>query len=216
MARLASVTCGAIWRRDGDSNPGEALTSTRFPGVRLKPLGHPSDEKPPLKTGSRAGGNLSGAYGVFNSIRRRQCQTSICRYAGAALFLLASHNGADHAGVMFRLLLRILAVTCAGMTSLMIWQDLSAPSNASKPLGRIWHDLHSGSLQVSEAVVSRFIDPCGLVIALDCTPFLWHPLIASVLGWPAGLIGCVLTGILWFFGRPKQRHGRPSKRALSR
>ena len=49
MARLASVTCGAMWRRDGDSNPGEALTSTRFPGVRLKPLGHPSGEKLPIK-----------------------------------------------------------------------------------------------------------------------------------------------------------------------
>ena len=31
-----------IWRRDGDSNPGGAFTPTRFPGVRLKPLGHPS------------------------------------------------------------------------------------------------------------------------------------------------------------------------------
>ena len=144
-----------------------------------------------------------------------QCQTSICRYAVAGLILLASHSGADHAGNMFRLLLRILAVACAGMTSLVIWQDLSTPSDASKPLGRIWHDLHSSSLQVSEAVVSRFIDPCGLIIALDCTPFLWHPLIASFLGWPAGLIGCVLCGVLWFFGRPKQRHSRPSKRALS-
>ena len=34
--------CGrfCIWRRDRDSNPGEEFTSTRFPGVRLKPLGH--------------------------------------------------------------------------------------------------------------------------------------------------------------------------------
>ena len=31
-----------MWRRDGDSNPGGAFTPTRFPGVRLKPLGHPS------------------------------------------------------------------------------------------------------------------------------------------------------------------------------
>ena len=31
------------WRRDGDSNPGGALTPTRFPGVRLKPLGHLSN-----------------------------------------------------------------------------------------------------------------------------------------------------------------------------
>lgn len=30
----------SIWRRDWDSNPGDALTSTRSPGVRLRPLGH--------------------------------------------------------------------------------------------------------------------------------------------------------------------------------
>ena len=49
MVRVASAACEAVWRRDGDSNPGEALTSTRFPGVRLKPLGHPSGEKLPIK-----------------------------------------------------------------------------------------------------------------------------------------------------------------------
>ena len=32
------------WRREGDSNPRGAFTPTRFPGVRLKPLGHPSNE----------------------------------------------------------------------------------------------------------------------------------------------------------------------------
>jgi hypothetical protein len=117
---------------------------------------------------------------------------------------------------MFRLLLRILAVACSGMTSLLIWQDLSTPSDASKPLGRIWHDLHSGSLQVSEAVVSRFIDPCGLIIALDCTPFLWHPLIASFLGWPAGLSAVLCAAFYGFLEDPNSGIGRPSKRALSR
>ena len=28
------------WQREGDSNPWGACTPTRFPGVRLKPLGH--------------------------------------------------------------------------------------------------------------------------------------------------------------------------------
>jgi hypothetical protein len=32
----------AIWRREWDSNPRYAFTHTRFPSVRLKPLGHPS------------------------------------------------------------------------------------------------------------------------------------------------------------------------------
>jgi hypothetical protein len=134
----------------------------------------------------------------------------------AALILLASDSGADNVGVMIRLFLRIMAVGCAGMASFVVWQDLNNPSDASKPLGRIWHDLHSGSLQVSEAVISRFIDPCGLIIAFDCTPFLWHPLIATFLGWPAGLIGCVLSGILWFFGRPKQRYGHRQRPLESR
>src|SRR5689334_23936460 len=30
------------WRREWDSNPLYAFTHTRFPSVRLKPLGHPS------------------------------------------------------------------------------------------------------------------------------------------------------------------------------
>ncbi len=36
-------TQGLKWRREWDSNPRYALTHTRFPSVRLKPLGHPSD-----------------------------------------------------------------------------------------------------------------------------------------------------------------------------
>ena len=39
---IISFFAEGVWRRDGDSNPGGALTPTRFPGVRLKPLGHPS------------------------------------------------------------------------------------------------------------------------------------------------------------------------------
>ena len=38
------------WRREWDSNPRYALTHTRFPSVRLKPLGHPS----------AGGGKISG------------------------------------------------------------------------------------------------------------------------------------------------------------
>ena len=39
--KRASDTDGN-WRRGRDSNPRYALTHTRFPSVRLKPLGHPS------------------------------------------------------------------------------------------------------------------------------------------------------------------------------
>ena len=31
-----------LWRSDRDSNPGDGLPPTHFPGVRLRPLGHRS------------------------------------------------------------------------------------------------------------------------------------------------------------------------------
>ena len=111
---------------------------------------------------------------------------------------------------------QILAIGCAGLTGFVIWHDLNSPFSASVVVGQIWYDAHRGSLQVSEAIISRYIDPCGLFIALDCTPFLWHPLIATVLGWPAGLVGFILTGILWFLGQTRQHHGRASKRLTNR
>ena len=33
---------GISWRSDRDSNPGDGLPPTHFPGVRLRPLGHRS------------------------------------------------------------------------------------------------------------------------------------------------------------------------------
>ena len=117
---------------------------------------------------------------------------------------------------MLRRFFQILALCCAGLTGFVIWQDLNSPFSASVALGKIWYGVHPGSLQVSEAIISRYIDPCGLIIALDCTPFLWHPLIATLLGWPAGLVGFVLTSILWVFGKPKQRKSRVPKHAASR
>ena len=117
---------------------------------------------------------------------------------------------------MFRMFLRLMAMGCGIATSYAIWQDLNSPFSASVKLGKIWYKLHSGSLQTTEAIVSRYIDPCGLIISLDCTPFLWHPFIATLLGWPAGLVGVVITGIMWFFGGPKQRDARSTRRTAAR
>ena len=115
---------------------------------------------------------------------------------------------------MFRRFLQFLAICCACSTGFIIWQDLNSPFNASVVIGKIWYGVHPGSLQAVEAIISRYIDPCG-VVALNCTPFLWHPLIATLLSWPAGLVGFVLSNILWFFGR-SQRHGRAFKSVVNR
>jgi len=117
---------------------------------------------------------------------------------------------------MVKHIVQILAIGCTGLTGFVIWQDLNSPFSPSIVIGKIWYAAHPGSLQVSEAIISRYIDPCGLFVALDCTPFLWHPLIATLLSWPAGLVGFVLTGILWFFGWSKRRDGRTLRRVTNR
>ena len=42
---LSATTSGKAWRREWDSNPRYSLKYTRFPSVRLKPLGHLSAAK---------------------------------------------------------------------------------------------------------------------------------------------------------------------------
>ena len=114
--------------------------------------------------------------------------------------------------IMLRILYRFTASICAVITSYAIWQDINSPFSSSLTLGKMWYVAHPSSLQVTEAIVSRYIDPCGLIISLNCTPFLWHPLIATVLSWPAGLVGFVITGLLWFSGKPTQRDDRHLKK----
>ena len=48
-------------------------------------------------------------------------------------------------------------------------------------VGEVWFKWHPSSLQMSESIISRYIDPCGLLVFLDCAPFLWHPGISWLL-----------------------------------
>ena len=82
-----------------------------------------------------------------------------------------------------------------GLTALYaIWLDLSVTDEPSKVLGQFWFEYHASSLRIIEAVVSRYVDPCGLIVPLGCEPFLWHPVLVTVLGWPAALVLPLLTG----------------------
>ena len=99
-----------------------------------------------------------------------------------------------------------------------IWLDLSSTGAPSIVLGQFWADRHLTSLMIGEAVVSRYIDPCGLIVALGCAPFLWHPLIATILGWPAALVMLIVmilfTGIARLIrgGADRKIRGRDLKR----
>ena len=96
---------------------------------------------------------------------------------------------------------RIFAVIFGLIAIYAIWLDLTNSFSASASLGHLWYSHNPGSLQASEAIISRFIDPCGLIIALDCSPFLWHPIIATTLGWPAVVVLLGLSVIFWLLSK---------------
>jgi hypothetical protein len=82
---------------------------------------------------------------------------------------------------------RLLAGLSAIGAAYTIWLDLTSQYSPSLSMGKFWYDRSPQSLQYAETIVSRYLDPCGLITALDCTPFLWHPTISMLLGAPAAL-----------------------------
>ena len=79
---------------------------------------------------------------------------------------------------------RIFGYMIGLMALYAMWLDLSVTDEPSKVLGQFWFEHHAASLQITEAVISRYVDPCGLIVPLGCEPFLWHPVLVTVLGWP--------------------------------
>ena len=88
---------------------------------------------------------------------------------------------------MTRLILKILALLFALITLWFIIQDMRYESAETLLFGQIWFSYAPSSLQVAEAVVERYLDPCSLIQALGCAPFLWHPGFATILQSPASL-----------------------------
>ena len=102
----------------------------------------------------------------------------------------------------------------AGLSSCYaIWQDITSTYSPSAPLGKLWYSFSPTTLQATESIISRYVDPCGLIIALDCSPFLWHPIIATILGWPAALVMIGFSVIFWWIGSLFGRNLMRPKRA---
>ena len=94
------------------------------------------------------------------------------------------------------------------------WRDMTSPNQFSDVFGQFWFEHSPTSLQVAEAILSRYVDPCGLFIGIGCEPFLWHPLIATTLGWPAALMFIFL--MLTFLGLARVIAGRSLRRTAGR
>ena len=75
--------------------------------------------------------------------------------------------------------------------------------NEITKLGQLWFHFAPNSLQIAETIVSRYIDPCSALNILDCSGFLWHPFISSILLLPAAPLLGFLSFILIGFGIKK-------------
>ena len=111
---------------------------------------------------------------------------------------------------MINMSLRIIGYGFGLVALYAMWLDLSSTGAPSMVLGQFWSDRHLTSLLIGEAIISRYVDPCGLIVALGCAPFLWHPVIVTLLGWPAALVFLLLT--VCFTGLARLIRGRSEKR----
>ena len=75
--------------------------------------------------------------------------------------------------------------------------------NEITQLGQFWFYFAPNSLQVAEAMVSRYIDPCSALEVLNCSGFIWHPFISSILLLPAAPFLALLSFLFIGFGIKK-------------
>jgi len=83
--------------------------------------------------------------------------------------------------------------------------------NEITQLGQFWFHFAPNSLQIAETIVSRYVDPCSALDILDCSGFMWHPFISTILLMPAAPILAILSFIFIALGlkrsiRKRERH----------
>ena len=119
-----------------------------------------------------------------------------------------------HTRIMVSKGFRIFGYLIGLMALYAMWLDLSVPEEPSKVLGQFWFEHHAAALPITEAIISRYVDPCGLIVPLGCEPFLWHPVLVTVLGWPTALVLLLLTG--FFLGIARLMRGSGERKIRGR
>ena len=77
-------------------------------------------------------------------------------------------------------------------------------------LGQFWFHFAPNSLQIAESIVSRYIDPCSALEVLNCSGFIWHPFISSILLLPAAPFLALLSFLFIGFGIKKSSRKKMS------
>jgi len=82
-------------------------------------------------------------------------------------------------------LIRLLGLVFGLLGLAAMFKDIMANGRGWHLIGEVWFEWAPTSLQLMESIISRYVDPCGLLVSLNCEPFLWHPWISSILLLPA-------------------------------
>jgi len=104
-----------------------------------------------------------------------------------------------------RTIATLLGYVFFALSLLATFMDVMAGDRPWHVIGEVWFQWAPTSLQVSESIISRYIDPCGLFVSLDCAPFLWHPVISTALQWYAAPVFLLLGFGLLVYGRRRRR-----------
>ena len=84
--------------------------------------------------------------------------------------------------------------------------------NEITQLGQFWFHFAPNSLQITETIISRYVDPCSALDILDCSGFIWHPFISSILLMPAAVILAILSFVFIALGLKKSSRKRVKTR----
>ena len=98
---------------------------------------------------------------------------------------------------MIRVLFRLLAAAFILLGSWVMFGDITDDNSASVMLGQYLYERAPASLQIAETMIDRYVDPCSLIVALGCSPFIWHPVISSLLVWPAAIVFLIVGVFFW-------------------
>ena len=96
--------------------------------------------------------------------------------------------------IICRFLGYLLAIITLATVGYEAWQAVTNDGWKVIALGELWFKLDAQSLSISQAGIQRYVDP-----------WLWEPIITTILLWPSWVVFGVPTLILMWVGRKKRR-----------
>lgn len=96
--------------------------------------------------------------------------------------------------IIFRVLGYVLAIIAVAAVGYEAWQAVANDGWEIIALGQLWFTLDAQSLSVSQAGIQRYV-----------APWLWEPVITTILLWPGWAVFGVPAPLLIWVGRKRNK-----------